>query len=73
MLKRYTSIQNYENASNVANQRKLSLSGNKAHTFVCTVIRTVEFNVRTILLTEGIDSFKLRNQEGNKSVDHAEE
>ena len=53
-------------------QEQLSLSANKAHKYVCTVIRTVEFYVRTILLTEGIDSFNLRNQEGNKSVNHAD-
>ena len=48
-------------------QEQLSLSANKAHKFVCTVFRTVEFYARTILLTGGIDSFKFRNQEGNKS------
>ena len=54
-------------------QEQLSLSANKAQKFVCTVIRTVEFYVWTILLTEGIDSFKLRNLEGNKSGNHAED
>ena len=57
-----------ETVSNVANPRIMlfSLSANNAHNFVCTVIRTVDFS-------EGIDSFKLRNQEGNKSVNHAED
>ena len=57
------------------NQKQLSLSANKAHKFVCTVIRTVEFYASTILhvFTGGIDSFKLKNQEGNKSADRAEE
>ena len=58
--------------SNVANQAQLSLSANTAHKFVCTVIRTVEIYTQTILLTGGIDSFKLRNQEVNKSANHAE-
>ena len=57
---------NGETVSNVANPRTLSLNANKAHKFVITVIRAVEFYAWTILLTEGIDSFKLRNQEGKK-------
>ena len=59
--------------SNVAIQEQLSLSANKVLEFVCTVIRTVEFYTRSILLIGVIDLFKLRNQEGNKSVNHAEE
>ena len=56
-------------------QEQLSLSPTKAHKFVCTVIRNVELYAWTILLTGDIDSFKLRNQEGNKSdsANHAEE
>ena len=54
-------------------QEQLSLSANKAHKFVCTVIRTVQFYAWTILFTVGIDSCKLRNQEKNKSANNAEE
>ena len=53
-------------------QEQLSLSASKVHKFVCTVIRTVELYAWTILRTGGIDSFKLRNQEGNKSENLAE-
>ena len=63
MLKRNTSIQNDENKYG---------NSYKAHKFVCTVIRTVEFYAWTILLTGVIYSFKLRNQEGNKSANQAE-
>ena len=52
---------------------QLSLSANKVRKFLRMVIRTVEFYAWTIFLTGGIDSFKLRNQEGNKSANHAEE
>ena len=54
-------------------QEQLSLSASKVHKFVCTVIRTVEFYARTILLTGDIDTYKLRNEEGHKSANHAEE
>ena len=64
---------NVGTVSNVATQAQLSLSANKAYKFVCTVIRTVEFYAWAILLTGGIDSFNLRNQEWNKSANHAEE
>ena len=53
-------------------QEQLSLSTNKVLKFVCTVIRTVKFYARIILLIEGIDLFSLRIQEGNASVNHAE-
>ena len=42
-------------------QEQFSLSNNKAHKFVCIVIRTVEFYAWTILVTGGIDSLNLRN------------
>ena len=54
-------------------QEQLSLSANKVLQFVCTVIRNVEFYSLVMLLIESIDWFKLKNQEGNKSVMHAEE
>ena len=47
---------------------QLSLRTNKVLRFVCTVIRTAEIYAWTILLIEGIDWFKLRKEEGNKSV-----
>ena len=43
-------------------QEQLSLSASKAHKFVYTVIRTVEFYAWAIFLTGGTDSFKFRNQ-----------
>ena len=75
MLKRTISIQNDKNKCGncfpcCEPKKQLSLSHNK---FVCTVIWTVEFYSWTILLTGGIDSVKLRNQEGNKSANHIEE
>ena len=39
-------------------QEQLSLSASKAHKFVCTVIRTVEFYAGTLLLTGDIDEIK---------------
>ena len=57
----------------LVSQEQLLLNANKARKFVCTVIRTVEIYAQTILLTGDIDSYKLRNQEGNKSANHAEE
>ena len=50
-------------------QEQLSQSANKAHKLV---IWTVKFYTWTILLTGG-SSFKLRDQEGNKSANHEEE
>ena len=52
-------------------QEQLSLSANKAHKFLCTVIWTVKFYACTIYLP--VDSFKLRNQVGNQSANHAKE
>ena len=54
-------------------QEQLPLSANKVLKFVCTVIRNVEFYSLIMLLIKSIDWFKLKNQEGNKSVMHAEE
>ena len=47
---------------------QLSLSDNKVLKLVCTVVRTIKFYSWTIYFIEGIDWFKLINQEGNKSV-----
>ena len=54
-------------------QQQLSLWANKVLEFVWNVIRTVEFYAWSILPIEGIDLFKLRNQEVKQSVNHEEE
>ena len=78
LWKRNTNIQNDEHKfwelfPILRTHEQLSLSANKAHKFVYTVFGTVEIYAWTILFTGGIDSFKLKNQEGNKSANRAEE